>query len=244
MRLRTDEPSFGPWQAVSASDVVAALQRHRSIDRPLVVAVDGRGGSGKTTTADILRTAANEAGERAVLLSTDDIAWSQARFDWDYLLADHVLSPARAATAVCWRPPAWISGGRECAIEVLEGTTMLFVEGTGAARRQLVPLLDFTRQGLEFHQAGFKLNDVCRYYWQSRDRKVLQELRSWDKPERYQTSAQETVSGWEVEAKRLDQNRTGAHGLYPQEQYCGDIHTPVQTLNASSKAWRSRRSTS
>jgi len=143
MRLRTDEPSFGPWQAVSASDVVAALQRHRSIDRPLVVAVDGRGGSGKTTTADILRTAANEAGERAVLLSTDDIAWSQARFDWDYLLADHVLSPARAATAVCWRPPAWISGGREGAIEVLEGTTMLFVEGTGAARRQLVPLLDF-----------------------------------------------------------------------------------------------------
>jgi hypothetical protein len=108
-------------------------------------------------------------------------------------------------------------------------------------RKLLVPLLDFTRQGLEFHQAGFKLNDVCRYYWQSRDPNVLQELRSWDKPDRYQTSPQEKVSGWEVEAKRLDLNRTGAHGLYPQEQYCGDIHTPVQTLNASSKAWRALR---
>ena len=33
----------------------------------------------------------------------------------------------------------------------------------------------------------------------------------------------------------------GPHGLYPQEQYCGDIHTPVQTINASSKAWRALR---
>ena len=109
------------------------------------------------------------------------------------------------------------------------------------ARRLLVPLLDFTRKGLEFHQAGFKLNDVCHYYWQTRDASVVKELRSWSKPERYRTSTNESLSGWDVEATRLDKNRTGPHGLYPQEQYCGDIHTPVQTLNASSKAWRALR---
>ncbi|MEY2429026.1 MAG: hypothetical protein QOJ40_1911, partial [Verrucomicrobiota bacterium] len=108
-------------------------------------------------------------------------------------------------------------------------------------RRLLVPLLDFTRKGLEFHQAGFKLNDVCHYYWQTRDPSAIKELRSWSKPEHYRTSKSETLSGWDVEAQRLDKNRTGAHGLYPEEQYCGDIHTPVQTINASSKAWRALR---
>jgi hypothetical protein len=108
-------------------------------------------------------------------------------------------------------------------------------------RRLLVPLLDFTRIGLEFHQAGFKLNDVCRLYWQTRDPAVVSDFKSWSKPQRYRTSAKETISGWDVEAKRLDKNRTGPHGLYPLEQYCGDIHTPVQTLNANSKAWRALR---
>jgi hypothetical protein len=90
------------------------------------------------------------------------------------------------------------------------------------ARRLLVPLLDFTRKGLEFHQAGFKLNNVCRYYWQTRDAVVLPELRS----------------RWEKEAQRLVNNRTGEGGLFPKEQYCGDIHTFVYSLNANSKAWR------
>ncbi len=108
-------------------------------------------------------------------------------------------------------------------------------------RRLMVPLFDFTRKGLEYHQAGFKLNDICRYYWQTRDAAVLQELRSWSKPEQYRTSPKETISGWESEARRLDERRTGPHGLFPLEQYCGDISTPVQTLNANSKAWRALR---
>jgi hypothetical protein len=108
-------------------------------------------------------------------------------------------------------------------------------------RRLMVPLFDFTRKGLEFHQAGFKLNDLCRYYWQTRDSNVVKELRSWSKPKNYRTSDKESLSGWAVEAKRLDENRTGPHGLYPEEQYCGDIHTPVQTLNAAAKAWRVMR---
>ena len=92
-------------------------------------------------------------------------------------------------------------------------------------RRLMGPLFTFTRKGLEYQQAGFKLNDFCRYYWQTRDASVLEELR----PQ------------WEKEAKLLDENRTGAHGLYPREQYCGDIHTFVQSLNVCSVAWRAMR---
>jgi hypothetical protein len=108
-------------------------------------------------------------------------------------------------------------------------------------KRLLVPLFDFTRVGLEFHQAGFKLNDVARYYWQTRDADGVRKLRSWPKPKNYRASEKEPTSGWEVEAKRLDQNRTGPHGLFPLEQYCGDIHTPVLTINANAKAWRGLR---
>lgn len=93
------------------------------------------------------------------------------------------------------------------------------------ARRLIPPLLDFTRPGLEFHQAGFKLNNVCRYYWQTREAEVIKE---W-KPR------------WEKEVLRLVNNRTGENGLFPQEQYCGDIHTFCYSLNANSKAWRAIR---
>jgi len=93
------------------------------------------------------------------------------------------------------------------------------------SRRMIVPLLDFTRKGLEFHQAGFKLNDVTRYYWQTRDVATVKELRP----------------RWEKEAQRLVNNRTGENGLFPKEQYCGDIHTFCYSLNANSKAWRAIR---
>ncbi len=92
-------------------------------------------------------------------------------------------------------------------------------------RRLLVPLLDFTRKGLEYHQAGFKLIDLCRYYWQTRDAASINELRP----------------RWEKEAKLLADSRTGEHGLFPKEQYCGDISTMVYNLNANAKAWRALR---
>ena len=93
------------------------------------------------------------------------------------------------------------------------------------AKRLIVPLLDFTRKNLEFHQAGFKLNNVCRYWWQTRDTATMKELRP----------------RWEKEVERLINNRTGENGLFPKEQYCGDIHTFCYSLNANSKAWRAIR---
>ncbi len=92
-------------------------------------------------------------------------------------------------------------------------------------RRLIVPLLDFTRKGLEYHQAGFKLIDVCRYYWQTRDADAVRALRP----------------RWEKEARRLIENRTGLHGLLPPERYTGDISTPAQAVNANAQGWRALR---
>jgi hypothetical protein len=92
-------------------------------------------------------------------------------------------------------------------------------------RRLMLPLLDFTRKGLEFHQAGFKIMDVCRYYWQTRDAETVRALRP----------------RWEKEAKLLVEGRTGPHGLFPPERYTGDISTPAQPVNANAHAWRALR---
>lgn len=92
-------------------------------------------------------------------------------------------------------------------------------------RLLMIPLFDFTRKGLELHHASFKIGNLCQYYWQTRDQLVVNELRP----------------KWEKEIQLLDVNRTGANGLYPPEQYCGDIHTFVQSLNVNANAWRAMR---
>lgn len=96
------------------------------------------------------------------------------------------------------------------------------------ARRLMVPLLKFTRKGLEFHQAGHKLDDVCRYYWQTRDADFVRSIRPL----------------WQKEVDLLAEHRSPTNGLYPREQYCGDIPTPVFSLNSNAKGWRALRDTS
>lgn len=93
------------------------------------------------------------------------------------------------------------------------------------AKQMFVPLLDFLRKGLEHHQAGLKLHDVVRYWWQTRDTAWVNAMRP----------------RWEKELKRLLDHRTGPNGLLPKERYCGDIATPVYSLSVESKAWRALR---
>jgi hypothetical protein len=92
-------------------------------------------------------------------------------------------------------------------------------------RRLIPPLLDFTRKNLEFHQAGHKLDDVCHYYWQTRDAEFVKAMRP----------------RWEKEIERIAVSRTNEHGLFPKEQYCGDIATPVYSLNSNAKCWAALR---
>jgi len=46
---------------------------------------------------------------------------------------------------------------------------------------------------------------------------------------------------WEKEVRLIINSRTNAEGLFPREQYCGDIPTPVYSLNSNAKAWRALR---
>ncbi|WP_214402113.1 hypothetical protein [Pseudonocardia lacus] len=141
MQLPDGEPDHGPWRAVPVAEVLARLTTARPDPptRPWVVAVDGRGGSGKSTLAGALAAA---AGPRTTVVHTDDAAWHHSFFDWDPLLAEHVLAPAREGHAVRFAPPAWRERGREGAIEVPAGCELLLVEGCAAARRRLAPYLD------------------------------------------------------------------------------------------------------
>jgi hypothetical protein len=91
-------------------------------------------------------------------------------------------------------------------------------------RRLLVSLLDFTRDAIKFNQAGQKLDDLVRYYWQTRDADFIRSIRP----------------KWEKEIKRILDSR-GKNGLLQREHYCNDIPTPVFSLNSNGKCWRGLR---
>lgn len=85
--------------------------------------------------------------------------------------------------------------------------------------------LDFTRKGLEFHQAGHKLQ-------------LLAHLREFTRDDAF---IHATRPRWEKEVRLISHSRTNAEGLFPREQYCGDVATPVYSLNSNAKAWRALR---
>ena len=103
-----------------------------------MLAVDGRSGSGKTTLAERIRGAV----AASTVVHTDDVAWSQAKFDWADLLIGGVLEPVHRGEAVSFRPPAWRDRNRAGAIEVPQGRELVIVEGAGAARHELMDLVD------------------------------------------------------------------------------------------------------
>ena len=140
MLLPPEEPAFGPWTAMPATSLLESWRAKLPAPglRPGVVAVDGRGGSGKSTFAAALARAV----PWAAVVHTDDLAWHHAFFDWANLLRDGVLVPVHAGQAVEYRPPAWDARGREGAVVVPAGCPLLVVEGSGAARRGLMPWMD------------------------------------------------------------------------------------------------------
>ncbi|MFC6239619.1 uridine kinase family protein [Longivirga aurantiaca] len=159
--------------------------------RPVLVAVDGRSGSGKSTIAG--RIAALVPG--SVVVHTDDVAWEESFFDWDALMAAHVLAPAREGAAVTYRPPAWDRLGRSGAIEVPAGSTLVLVEGVGAGRASLADHYDATvwvlsdederrRRGVERDVVLGRTPDEAADFWdrwQSEEYPFLADDRPWER---------------------------------------------------------------
>ncbi|MGI5500919.1 uridine kinase family protein [Lentzea sp. CA-135723] len=140
MRLHAGETEAAGWRVVELADVVRRLREEKPgvTRRPLVVAVDGRGGAGKSTLAERLRAAV--AGSEVV--HTDDIAWNHACFDWGGLLERHVLAPLHGGGAVEFRPPAWVAHDGPGVIRVAAGADVVWIEGTGIIRAELAGWID------------------------------------------------------------------------------------------------------
>ena len=96
---------------------------------------------------------------------------------------------------------------------------------TNETRRMLPPLLDYNRDKLQFHNAGFKLQTLAHYYWLTRDTDFVRAMQR----------------GWAKEVKEIAEGREQESGLAPREQYCGDIATPVYSLHSNAAGWRGLR---
>ena len=138
--LPSGEPAVGTWREEPVGELVRLLVEAAGPvrGRPRIVAVDGRGGGGKTTLARQLHAAV----PRSAVVHTDDVAWHHSFFGWGELLARGVLEPLHRGDAVRYRPPGWRAKGRPGAVEVAADLDLVVVEGTGAGRRELSHLLD------------------------------------------------------------------------------------------------------
>jgi hypothetical protein len=140
MKLGPGEPAAGPWR-VEPVDVFArwlAEAAGTPVGRPRLIAVDGRGGGGKTALAERLCRAMRPAA----VVHSDDVAWAHSRFGWDDLMIGGVLQPLRAGHPVHYRPPGWDRDGREGHLDVAAGASAVIIEGVGVSRRGLAPLVD------------------------------------------------------------------------------------------------------
>jgi hypothetical protein len=163
-------------------DVVAkfAARVPCGAQRPVVIAIDGRSSSGKTTLAariaDVIPSTA--------VVHTDDIAWWHSRFGWADL-AVRVLEAVHAGEAVSFRPPAWDERGREGAIVVPRGMQLVLLEGVGASREELAHLLD-ARLWVQSDQQAIERRNAARTAdegWLAEEVPFVAARRPWERAE-------------------------------------------------------------
>ena len=197
MRLLPDERPAGPWRTLSTPAVVDAVLAVTGDAHPAVVAIDGRGASGKTTRTDALLADLAGRGTAAAAVHTDDLAWHEPFFGWGHLLRAGVLEPAKRREVVVFTPPAWEPRGRTGSVDVPAGTEVLVVEGTGAYQRDFDHLYDAVvwvqsdvdeaeRRGIERDVAsgvngGRERATAFWHEWMAAEVPYLAEQRAWDR---------------------------------------------------------------
>ena len=139
IELQPEEPAVLQWQVSATDDLVAHLLGLVGAPqgRPAIIAVDGRGGSGKTT----LTTALAAAVPGAQAFHLDDLIWNEPLYDWDQLYVD-TLTQLRRAGSLDLVPDKWREHGREGSIRIPAGSPLVLVEGTGAGLAAVRSLID------------------------------------------------------------------------------------------------------
>ncbi|HEU4908283.1 MAG TPA: hypothetical protein VFT17_05420, partial [Propionibacteriaceae bacterium] len=61
--------------------------------------------------------------------------WHHGVFSWDELLINDVLPALRSRRALQYRPPAWVSRGREGAIVIENDRDFVIIEGVGSSKK-------------------------------------------------------------------------------------------------------------
>ena len=139
IQLQPEEPAVTQWRVSGSDDFVAHLLSLIGVPegRPAIIAIDGRGGSGKTT----LTAALTAAVPGAQAFHLDDLIWNEPLYDWDQLLVD-TLTQLREAGCLDLVPDKWREHGREGSIRIPTGSPLVVVEGTGAGLRAVGSLID------------------------------------------------------------------------------------------------------
>ncbi len=139
IRLQPEEPAVTRWQIDSTDEFIAHLLSLVGTPqgRPAIIAVDGRGGSGKTT----LTTALTAVVPGAQAFHLDDLIWNEPLYDWDQLYVD-TLTRLHEAGCLDLVPDKWREHGREGSIRIPAGSPLVVVEGTGAGLRAVSNLID------------------------------------------------------------------------------------------------------
>lgn len=188
MRLHDIEPPAGIEQVVPLTQLIRGLlDRPRSTTGAFLLAVDGRSSNGKSTIAARIAAAVPDTA----VVHTDDVAWWHSRFGWDDLLVTGIIDPLRRSEAVSYRPPAWDKRGRPGSIPVSSAAKLVVIEGVGAGRRSLRPLLDaviwvqsdldMTEQRNEARVDAGEIDPVGYQEWMGEETPFQASERTWER---------------------------------------------------------------
>ena len=134
--VRSDGVSVRDADGVNVQSIVAEIMGRPGPVR--LVAVDGPGGSGKSTFA--LRLAV--AADGAMVVHTDDFASAGHPLDWWPRLLEQVIEPLARGVAASYQRYDWLSGSL-AEWHVVEPAPIVIVEGVSSGREEWLAKLSY-----------------------------------------------------------------------------------------------------